>query len=111
MNLEKLESNLANPRHTASMAQSVVIKLKEMGLPEHLDDDLGTLSTDLGDLCNAQDELTSLVNNLTEASQDWDSIGDIMVDIRAVVEHINWHASSLRRPINKLTHYAYRTAL
>ena len=46
MNLEKLESNLANARHTASMAHSVVIKLKEMGLPEHLDDDLGTLSTD-----------------------------------------------------------------
>lgn len=111
MNLEKLESNLANARHTAGKAHSIVIKLKEMGLPEQFDDDLGTLSTDLGDLCSAQNELLNLVNNLTETSQDWDAIGDILVDIRSVVEHINWHSSSLRRPINKLTHYAYKNAI
>ena len=32
MNLEKLESNLANARHTASMAHSVVIKLNSASL-------------------------------------------------------------------------------
>ena len=106
----KLKPDLQQSRAVASTAHSVVIKLKEMGLPEDLDDDLGTLSTDLGDLWSAQKELVDLLEGLTGTVTDWGNIGDSLVDLRSAVDHIRWHADSVRRPMNKITQYAYRRA-
>ena len=49
-----VEPDLALARQTAQRAHAVIVKLKEMGLPDDLDGDLASLSTDLGDLWGAQ---------------------------------------------------------
>ena len=41
---------------------------------------------------------------------DWDSIGDSLVDLRAAVEHIRWHAESVHEPMTRLADYAFRQA-
>ena len=104
------QPDLGQARRTALMAHSVVIKLKEMGLPEDLDDELASLSTDLGDLWTAQRELADHLEQLLKSPPDWESLGDYLVDLRVVVDHIGWHARSVRRPMTRLTQYAYRRA-
>ena len=52
-----MEPDNQHARRTALVAHSVVAKLQEMGLPNDLEDELATLSTDLGDLWSAQREL------------------------------------------------------
>ena len=44
------EANLAQARQRSVMAHRILIKLKEMGLPENLDEELSKLCTDLGDI-------------------------------------------------------------
>ena len=102
------EPDLEQAREMALMAHSVVIKLKEMGLPNSMDSDLASLSTDLGDIWSAQKSLADGLEDLLKSPHDWDAVGDSLVDIRASIDHIAWHLKSVRRPLNKITRFAYR---
>ena len=93
------------------MAHSVLVKLKEMGLPEDLDEELASLSTDLGDLWSAERALVDCLDSFLKSSDDWESVGDSLVDVRSSVDHIAWHITSVRRPLNRITQFAYRKGL
>ena len=105
-----MEPDNQHARRTALVAHSVVAKLQEMGLPNDLEDELATLSTDLGDLWSAQRELADQLEGLVRSEADWSTVGDRLVDLRATVDHISWHLRSVRRPMTKITQYAYRMA-
>ena len=104
------DPDIPHARRTALAAHSVVIKLQEMGLPDSLEDELAALSTDLGDLWSAQKELSDQLERLVRSEADWSEVGDNLVDLRATVDHIAWHLGSVRRPMTKITRYAYRAA-
>ena len=106
----ELEPNIQLAREAAIMAHNIVIKFKEMGLPESLDSDLASMCTDLGDIWSAQNALGNLLETFFKSPQEWGSVGDQLVDMRACIDHIDWHLKSIRRPMNSLTHYAYRNA-
>ena len=110
-NKRGLQPHLGQARQTAQIAHSVVIKLKVMGLPEGFDAELASLSTDLGDLWSAQKALADRMEGLLESADDWEAVGDLLVDLRAGVDHIAWHVKSVRKPLNRITHFAYRKAL
>ena len=103
----EMEADLNQARRTAVMAHNVVIRMREMGLPDSLDAELASVSTDLGDLWGAQKEFTDHLHNMLKTSHDWDSIGDSLVDMRASIEHIAWHLESIREPLTRLAEYAY----
>ena len=103
----EIEADLNQARRTAVMAHNVVIRMRELGLPDTLDTELASVSTDLGDLWGAQKEFTDHLHNMLKASHDWDSVGDSLVDMRASIEHIAWHLDSIREPLTKLAEYAY----
>ena len=105
------EPDMEQAREMALMAHSVVIKLKTMGLPDSLDSDLASLSTDLGDIWSAQKSLTDGLEGLLKSSHDWEAVGDHLVDIRASIDHIAWHLKSVRRPLNRITRFAYRPSV
>lgn len=92
------------------MAHDIVIKMKEMGLPQRLDGELATLSTDLGDLWGAQRALSARLEGLLERPHEWERVGDSLVDLRAGIDHMAWHLKSVRRPLNRITRYAFRAA-
>ena len=98
-------------RQASGVAHSVVIKLKEMGLPENLDTELASLSTDMGDIWNAHKEFADRLESFLKAPQEWETVADHLVDLRACLDHMDWHLKSVRRPMNKLTQYAYRQDL
>ena len=106
-----MEPNFERARQTALTAHDVVIKLKEMGLPDELDGDLAILSTDLGDLWGAQKTLSERLDTLLGSDGSWDLMGDYLVDLRDSIDHIGWHMRSVRRPLNRITRFAYRQAL
>ena len=106
----EMEADLNQARRTAVMAHNVVIRLRELGLPDTLDAELANVSTDLGDLWGAQKEFTDHLHNMLKTSHDWDSIGDSLVDMRASIEHIAWHLESIREPLTRLAEYAYSQA-
>jgi hypothetical protein len=89
------------------MAHAVLVKLKELGLPEDLDEVLGRLCTDLGDLWNAQRTLTDQLEAFL-SSDEWNAAGDNLVDLRSSIDHMAWHVKSVRRPMAQITRYAYR---
>ena len=105
-----MEPDTQHARRTAMAAHSVVAKLQEMGLPDGLEPELAALSTDLGDLWGAQKELADQLERLVRSEADWAAVGDHLVDLRATVDHISWHLGSVRRPMTKITRYAYRAA-
>ncbi len=107
---QDLEPDIVRARMTALRAHSVVIKLKEMGLPDHLDDDLARLSTDLGDLWNAQKQLAARLKSLLQSGDDWEAAADNLVDLKAVLDHMGWHLSSAQRPITRIARFAYSQA-
>ena len=107
---EGFDANLELARQTAQVAHGIVIKLKEMGLPEAMDKELASLSTDLGDLWSAQRSLTENVDGLLKGHDDWEGLGDRLADIRAHADHMAWHLKSLRRPLTSITRFAYRSA-
>ena len=108
---DEFAPSLGDARRTAHMAHAVVIKFKEMDLPDSLDDDLARLSTDLSDLWNAQKELSRRLENLLKVPDQWSAMGDLLVDIRSDIDHMSWHMKSIRRPLTKITRYAYRKDL
>ena len=107
---EAMEPNTAQARRTALMAHGVVIKFKEMGLPDELDGELAILCTDLGDLWGAQKTLAEGLEGFLKSPNDWEAVGDHLVDLRATIDHVGWHARSVRRSMNKITRFAYRKA-
>jgi uncharacterized protein YigA (DUF484 family) len=102
-----LEPDLAHARQTALMAHAVVIRLKEMGLPEDFDEALGIVSTDLSDIWAAQKVLSARLDYLVEHADDWESVADCLVDLRATIDHISTHVATLQEPIEQLAQYAY----
>jgi len=103
-----VEPDLALARQTAQRAHAVIVKLKEMGLPDDLDGDLASLSTDLGDLWGAQSAFESTLVDLLESAGEWEALGDALVDLRATMDHILWHVKKARAPAAKIARYAYR---
>ena len=107
-----LPPDLEHARRTALVAHDIVIRLKEMGLPDNLDRELASLSTDLGDLWSAHTVLANRLEVfLRESPEGWEAVGDCLLDIRASIDHIAWHLKSVRRPLNRITQFAYRVAL
>ena len=106
-----IEPDLDRARQAALLAHGVVIKFKEMGLPEELDPELASLSTDLGDLWSAQHSLTAQLESFLKRAEDWRSVGDHLADMKSSIEHMAWHVSSIRRPLNRIANFAYRKAL
>ena len=106
--LLELEPNLAQARSMSMVAHRVVVKLQELGLPETMNDELAHLSTDLGDLWAAQRELVERLEGMLESAVDWHEIGDYLVDLKASIEHMSWHVKSVKRPLNKITRFAYQ---
>lgn len=100
--------NKIRARHKALMSHAVVIRLKEMGLPEELDSELAALATDLGDLCSAQEDLAEGMEELLSTTNGWEGVADSLVDIRCVIDHMAWHLDGVRRPMNRITSHAYR---
>ena len=88
------------------MAHGVLVRLKELGLPEDLDEALGQLGTDLGDLWGAQKTLTDQLEAFL-SSDDWNAAGDNLTDLRSSLDHMAWHMKSVRRPMGKITRFAY----
>ena len=105
-----MEPDRAGARRTALMAHGVITKLKEMGLPDELDDDLAVLSTDLGDIWSAEKALSDRLEGLADSSSDWGAVGDQLVDLRAAIDHLAWHVKSVRRPMTKIARFAYNKA-
>ena len=105
-----IEPDLNRARQRALMAHEVVIKLKEMNLPEELDGELASLSTDLGDLWGAQAVLADDLESFLKSPPDWASVGAALVDLRVAIDHIGWHVNSVRRPMTRVTRYAYKRA-
>lgn len=103
-------TDLQRARRTADLAHRVVARLKEAGLPDKLDPEVSCLGTDLGDLWAAGKELDERLEALLASPQDWDSLGDSLVDLRATVDHIGWHARRARKPTRALARFAYRKA-
>lgn len=108
---DSVAPNLERARRTALVAHSIVIKLKEMGLPDSLEMDLAALSTDLADIWGAQAALSEQLEKLVGSPGDWNSVGESLVDLKALVSHINLHGKHVRKPINKITLFAYKKAL
>ena len=101
------EPALDQARRASVMAHSVVIKLKEMGLPEELDGELSQLCTDLGDLWSAQSSLARQLEGLLKGADDWEVVGDGLVDINSTIEHMAWHMKGIAEPMAKIAEYAY----
>ena len=101
------DPGLEQARRASVMAHSVVIKLKEMGLPDELDEHLSQMCTDLGDLWSAQNSLVKQVEAFLKADDDWDAIGDTLVDLGSTIDHIAWHMKGIREPLGEITQYAY----
>ena len=107
-NKKELEPDIKQARRTALVAHDVVIKLKKMGLPQNLDKELASLSTDLGDLWSAQKEFTGRLECFLKSPRDWDTVGNHLVDLRSSIDHIGWHLNSVRKPLTRITQFAYR---
>ncbi len=107
----RIEPDLGQARRTADMAHAVVIKLRQMDLPRDLDEDLASLSTDLGDLWSSQKLLAERLESLLDSPHDWEAVGDYLVDIRASLDHTVWHLKNVRKPLNRIATYAYRKGL
>ena len=99
--------DLPHARQAALMAHAIVIRLKEMGLPEELDEDLGTLCTDLGDIWAAHKTLSARLDDLVDSAGDWEAAADCLVDLRATIDHIGTHVETAGESIDRVARYAY----
>ena len=98
---------LEQARRASVVAHSVVIKLKEMGLPDEMDEDLSQFCTDLGDLWSAQMTLALQVENFLKKPHDSQKTGDDLVDLKATIDHMAWHLKNIGQPMNNITNWAY----
>ncbi len=103
----EMDANLDQARRTAVMAHSVVVHLRQCGLPATLDAELARLGTDLGDIWGAQKEFTDSLHAMLKSAHDWETIGDSLVDLRAAIDHIAWHIDGVREPLTIIAKHAY----
>ena len=89
------------------MAHRVLVKLKELGLPTDLDEALGHLCTDLGDIWSVHRTFADQLDAFFR-SDDWNDVGDSLVDLRSSLDHMAWHLKSVRRPMTQITRLAYK---
>ena len=108
--MNELTPDLPHARRTALMAHAIVIRLKEMGLPEEFDEDLGTLCTDLGDIWAAHKTLSERLDYLVDNVDSWESAADCLVDLQATIDHMGTHVETAREPIDRVAKYAYEQA-
>ena len=99
--------DLEQARRASVVAHSVVIKLKEMGLPDEMDEDLSQFCTDLGDLWSAQATLASQVENFLKKPHDLEKSGDDLVDLKTTIDHISWHLKTIGEPMDNITNWVY----
>ena len=99
--------DLVQARKTALMDHAVVIRLKELGLPDELDDALAIVCTDLADIWGSKEVFDGRLESLVEGPNDWSAVGDRLVDLKVAIEHLAFHANSIKEPIERLAHYAY----
>ncbi len=113
---ESLDQHLEQPpaleqaRRASVVAHSIVVKLKEMGLPDEMDEDLSKFCTDLGDLWSAQITLASQVERFLKSPHDFAAAGDQLVDLRATIDHMAWHLKVIGQPMDNITNWAYNQA-
>ena len=107
---DPVKPDMWQARRTAIMAHNVIAKLKEMGLPNEFDEELAALSTDLGDIWGSQKTLAGQLKRLMKPSDDWETVGDYMVDLMTTIDHIGWHTKNVRQPIKKIARFAYKKA-
>jgi hypothetical protein len=105
--LTNISANLSQAQQNSVMAHRILVKFKEMDLPEELDKELSKLCTDLGDMWSAQMVFTEKLSELLEVEMDWAMAGDYLADIKSQIDHIAWHVESVMDPIIKIAEYAY----
>ena len=106
-NTNPIDANLQQARRKSGMAHQILVKFKETGISEELDDDLAQLCTDLGDLWSAQLSFTEKLNAFLDHPNDWSKISENLADIRAEVDHIRWHSTSIESSLDTIGQYAY----
>ncbi len=106
-NEDPVEPNLHQARNKSGMAHQILIKFKETGIAEELDDDLAKLCTDLGDLWSAHVTFTEKLKIFLDHPNDWKEISESLADLRSEVDHIRWHAVSIQEPLDTIGKYSY----
>ena len=101
------EPDLAQARRAALMAHQVIVKLKEMGMPDEMDEPLSQFGTDLGDLWSAQSVLAKQLESFMKHAGDWSAVGDGLGDMQATVEHMARHIQNIRAPMERVALWAY----
>ena len=103
----ELQPGYNKPREVAELAHKILVKFKEMELPDDFDEQLGILSTDLSDFWSASKDLENKLRILLNEEHQWDSIGETLVDIRSIIDHFDRHVKSVKKPINTITNFSY----
>ena len=102
------QPKLAEARRRSGMAHQILVRLKEKGLPEEMDQELSRLCTDLADIWGAHTALTDNLKTFLESDEDgWGCLGDVLVDIRSELDHMKWHINSVDEPIQRIAERAY----
>ena len=103
----ELQPGFSKPRQVAELAHRILVKFKEMELPDDFDQQLAVLCTDLSDCRSASKDLENKLKILLNEDHGWDSIGEILVDIRSIIDHLDRHVKSVKKPINMITNFSY----
>ena len=102
------EPDLHKARRAALMAHHMIVKLKEMGMPDDMDGPLSQFGTDLGDLWSAQSVLAKQMEAfLKSGDMGWSAAGDAIADMQATVEHMARHIQNIRAPMERVALWAY----
>lgn len=101
------EPDLAQARRAALTAHHVIVKLKEMGMPDDMDGPLSQFGTDLGDIWSAQSVLAKQLEAFMKHADDWSAVGDGIGDMQATVEHMARHIQNIRAPMERVALWAY----
>ena len=103
-----MNPNLGLARDRSTIAHQILVKFKEMGFSEENDEDLAKLCTDLADLWGAQKSFNEVLLDLIEnKSHDWKLIAQRLTDIKSQVDHMSWHITSVKDPLEKIAIESY----
>ena len=107
MSNDYIDPNLDQARQTALLAHKILVKFQEMQLPEKYWEELAKLSTDISDMVSAKESILSNLDTLINSSSDWETIGQILVDINSHIDHVMWHTENIQTPLKNLTNFAF----